>query len=164
MFETRAKRLVSQKLLFSISKKDVKTHAFKLMRKEHQKNTFLDYIQNYDKTLGDTKLLKAANILNLDESHIYKNLSKLLRNYIFYRGKGPVIFIIFLYLLSIALFVFVDLWAGAWSSDFFGFSTRRYTYIWILSILVAGSFVILRDYFYYKTTTGHSNKAHQRLL
>lgn len=144
----------------------VRAKAFKVLKNKFKKGAIVKYINQANNQM---KFLNKSNIKPirfnvLDESKVYQNLRRLLFRYIFYRGKSPVIFTIFLYIFSIGLFVFVDVWAGAWSSDYFKMETINYTYIWIISIFFAGGFLIFRDYFYYKVLIGHSNKAHSKLL
>lgn len=158
-----------------IKKSESRLNKFFRQRNNKLKNKEGDFAKkSKSKTLLELMAIEGQNIpqrlqaenerQTFDEEGVYKNIYKLMKQYVLYGGKCRIISLFIFYTISICLFVSVDVWAGAWSFSLFDFSARFYMLMYIILTLAAGLFVILRDNFFYNIIMRNTNKVHDLLM
>lgn len=101
------------------------------------------------------------------ESLNYKQAKSYLKKYMLLRGKGPLFFILILFLISSLFMVSYDLWIGFWSIKLFGEkedSPNFYFIVYLCLSLAGTAYLIFRDVIYDHILYGSSNLVNQLVL
>lgn len=99
-----------------------------------------------------------------DESHIFKKLSSQIFRYLFYLGYCRIIFLFILFLMSVALYIGVDIWVGLWSTKTLPLDTMWYIGIYMIVSLAAPLFSVLRDKLFSSKILLNAKVVHKKVV
>ena len=99
-------------------------------------------------------------VQDFEEDRIYRILTKLIFQYIFLLGKCRIIIFFVIYLLSIGLYIAIDVWTGIWSTNSFEFDLRDYMLVYLGISFVASFFAVFRDTAFIRSALQNSKKVH----
>lgn len=152
---------------------NTKMGLLKLLRRKKKLNTQINPI-NVDKMLlaelfsaiGKVHQRKEiGKITSEKEEQVNQSLPFLTTTYLFILGKGRIIAMMMLFLVTVLAFMASDIWLGLWSSkslESFTFMNYFYVYAGISAITVV--FVIIRDIVYHHVLRKNSDSLHFKML
>ena len=105
---------------------------------------------------------KSQNIL--EESKIYKNLTKKIVRYILIIGYVRVIFLILVFCLVVGLMLFNDLWLGFLAKTTWKIEKEVYVGVFVFLSLLSALLTFLRDVFFFNMIQGSTSYMHDQLV
>lgn len=124
---------------------------------KRQEMTIQDYMNNKLKDEGQL-------IEEWDESQVFENLSKLLYQYFVSLGVCRSIFLLVIFMISVGLFIGIDLWTGIWSTKTLSLTPYTYMILYVCISLSASLFSVFKDIYFSSYMIANSNYAHKRSL
>ena len=125
------------------------------------------FTQTVKKYLKDDKVSRVHGRFThiYDDTEVYRNLFSMAARYIFLKGKARVFCMLFIFFISMLLFVGMDIYTGVWISKLIpSFTMNHYLLAYLVLSLVASLSVLIRDKRFAGTFGPNAILTHDRLL